>query len=119
MDYQLGTLWPAFKDALVGLIRTPPERRVPEKIEASVRATAEVLVVLDEQLNDNEYVAGAALSVGDIALGSSVYRWLELDIERPDLPALAAWHARLEARPAYQRTVRVSFVKEDPPGPEE
>lgn len=119
MDYQLGTLWPAFKDALVGLIRTPPEQRVPKKIEASVRAAAEVLFVLDAQLNDNEYVTGTSLSVGDIALGSSVYRWLELDIERPDLPALAAWHARLEARPAYRRTVMVSFVKEDPPDPEE
>jgi glutathione S-transferase len=56
--------------------------------------------------------------MGDIALGSSVYRWLELDIERPDLPALAAWHGRLEARPAYQKTVMVSFAKEDPPNSE-
>jgi len=31
MDYQLGTLFPAFKDALLGLVRTPPEQRDPEK----------------------------------------------------------------------------------------
>jgi glutathione S-transferase len=47
MDYQLGTLFPAFKDALLGLVRTAPEQRNPEKIEASARATADVIGVLD------------------------------------------------------------------------
>jgi glutathione S-transferase len=115
MDYQLGTLFPAFKDALLGLVRTPPEQRDPEKIEASARATADVLAVLDAHLEDNEYVAGSSLTMGDIALGSIVYRWLELDIERPDLPSLRTWHERLEGRTAYQKAVMVSFAKEDPP----
>jgi glutathione S-transferase len=118
MDYQLGTLFPAFKDALLGLVRTPLEQREPPKIEASVRATADVLAVLDAHLRENEYVAGASLTMGEIALGSTVYRWLELDIQRPDLPALEAWHTRLAARPAYQKTVMVSFAKEDPSGSE-
>ncbi|CAN5299696.1 hypothetical protein BH18ACT10_BH18ACT10_03900 [soil metagenome] len=30
------------------------------------------------------------------------------------MPDLQAWHARLEDRAAYQRTVMVSFEKEDP-----
>jgi glutathione S-transferase len=115
MDYQLGTLWPAFKGALLGLIRTAPEQRDPAKIEASVRATAEVLSILEAHLRDHDFVAGPSLTMGDISLGSSVYRWLELDIEGPDLPAIEAWHSRLEDRPAYQRTVMVSFVKEAPP----
>ncbi len=118
MDYQLGTFFPAFKDALLGLVRTPPEQRNPEKIQASAQATADVLDVLDSHLRNNEFVAGSSLTMGDIALGSLVYRWLELDIERPDLPSLEAWHARLEGRPAYQKTVMVSFAKEDPPGSE-
>lgn len=118
MDYQLGTFFAAFKDALIGLVRTPPEQRNPEKIRASVRATAGVLDVLDSHLKSNEFVAGSSLTMGDIALGSLAYRWLELDIERPNLTALQAWHARLEGRPAYQKTVMVSFAKEDPPGSE-
>jgi glutathione S-transferase len=115
MDYQLGTLWPAFRDALLGLIRTPPEQRDPAKIESSIRRTGEVLTLLDTHLRDHEFVAGPSLTMGDISLGSSVYRWLELDIEGPDLQAIEAWHTRLEVRPAYQRTVMVSFAKEDPP----
>ena len=115
MDFQLGTLWPAFKGTLLGLIRTAPEQRDPAKIEASVRDTAEVLTILDAHLKDHEFVAGRSLTMGDISLGSSIYRWLELDIQRPDLRAIEAWHARLEERPAYQRTVMVSFAKEGPP----
>jgi glutathione S-transferase len=115
MDYQIGTLFPAFKDALIGLIRTPEEQRDPEKIAASARATADALPVLDTHLRDNEYVAGSSLTMGDIALGSLVHRWLELDIERPDLSALQAWYGRLADRPAYQKTVMVSFAMEDPP----
>ena len=116
MDYQLGTVFPAFKGALLGLVRTPPEQRDPENIEASARAAADALAVLDAHLEDNEYVAGASLTMGDIALGSLVYRWLELDIDRPDLPSLQAWHGRLAERPAYQGTVMVSFQMESPPG---
>jgi glutathione S-transferase len=54
--------------------------------------------------------------MGDIALGSLVYRWLRLDIDRPDLPALQAWYERLADRSAYQKTVMVSFAMEEPPG---
>jgi glutathione S-transferase len=116
MDYQLGTLFPTFKDALVGLVRTAPENRDPEKIDASVRATVGVIAVLDAHLEDNVYVAGSSFTMGDVSLGSLVYRWLELDIDRPDLPALQAWHQRLADRPAYQKTVMVSFAMEDPSG---
>jgi glutathione S-transferase len=115
MDFQLGTLFPAFKDALIGLVRTDPENRDPEKIAASARATAGVIPVLEKHLEANEYVAGSSLTMGDVALGSLVYRLFELDIERPDLPALQAWHERLADRPAYQKTVMVSFAMEDPP----
>ena len=114
MDYQLGTLWPAFKDAVLDLVRTPPEQRDPAKIEASVQGTAEALAVLDAHLEGNEYVAGSSLTMGDVALGSSVYRWLNMEIERPQMPGLEAWHARLGERPAYQKTVMVSFEREDP-----
>ena len=116
MDFQLGTLFPAFKDALIGLVRTIPEKRDPEKIEGSVRATAGVIPVLDTHLEANQYVAGSSLTMGDVALGSLVYRWFELEIDRPDLPSLRAWYERLADRPAYQKTVMVSFRMEDPPG---
>ena len=114
MDYQLGTIFPAFKDAVIGLIRTPPENRDPDKIAASVRATADTLTVLDAHLEDREYVAGDSLTGGDVALGSTIYRWLTLDIARPPLPSLESWHARLEDRPPYREHVMVPYRMEGP-----
>ena len=114
MDYQLGTVFPAFKGALLGLVRTAPEDQDPDAIAASARATAETLTVLDAHLGDREFVAGSSLTVGDVALGSTVYRWLNLEIERPPMPNLEAWHDRLGGRPAYRKNVMVSFAMESP-----
>ncbi len=110
MDYQLGTLWVAFRAAFLGLVRTPPEKRDPDEIRTSLESTAEVLAVLDAHLASEDYVAGADLTVGDVALGSTVYRWLNMEIERPEMPNLEAWHDRLSTRPAYQKNVMVPFV---------
>lgn len=110
MDYQLGTLWVAFRAAFLGLVRTPPEKRDPGQIQASLESTAEVLAVLDAHLAVEDYVAGVDLTVGDIALGSTVYRWLNMEIERPRMPNLEAWHDRLSARSAYQKNVMVPFT---------
>ncbi len=114
MDYQLGTIFPTYRGALLGLVRTPPEERDPAVIEASARATADMLAVLEAHLEGYTYVAGPSLTVGDIALGPSVYRWFNLDIERPPMPNLAAWHERLGERPAYRKNVMVSFAMEEP-----
>jgi glutathione S-transferase len=114
MDYQLGTIFPAFKDAVLGLIRTAPENRDPDKIAASVRATADTLTILDAHLQDREYVAGDSLTVGDVALGSTIYRWLTLEIDRPTLPNLEAWHGRLQERPPYREHVMVPYWVESP-----
>jgi glutathione S-transferase len=110
MDFQLGTLWPAFHDGYLGLTRVPPEKRDPKAIQTSLDATAETLAILDEHLTQNEYVSGDDLTMGDIALGSTIYRWLKIDIERPNLPGLEAWHERLTTRPAYQKTVMVPYT---------
>ncbi len=110
MDYQLGTLWVAFRAAFLGLVRTPPERRDPDQIRTSLESTAEALAILDAHLASEEYVAGTDLTVGDIALGPTVYRWLNMEIERPEMPKLEAWHDRLSTRSAYQKNVMVPFT---------
>ncbi len=114
MDYQLGTVFPAFKDAVLGLIRTVPENRNPDKIAASVQATVGTLTLLDVHLQNRRYVAGDSLTVGDVALGSTIYRWLTLDIDRPSLPNLEAWHDRLQERSAYREHVMVPYRMESP-----
>jgi glutathione S-transferase len=114
MDYGLGTLFPAFRDALLGLVRTPAEERDEARIAASAQNTANVLSVLEAHLEGQEYVAGPSLTMGDVAVGPIAYRWLNLPIDRPTMPNLEAWHERLAERQAYREHVMVSFVMEDP-----
>ena len=116
MDYQLGTVFPAFKETLLGLVRNVPEYRDPERIALSVEATGNTLKILDGHLETERYVAGTALTVGDVALGPLIYRWLTLDIARPVLPNLEAWHDRLTERPAYRQYVMVPYDMERPEG---
>lgn len=110
MDYQLGTLWVAFRAAFLGLVRTPPEQRDMNQIDASLEGTAKALSLLDHHFADKEYVVGSSFTMGDVALGTTAYRWLNMEIERPEMPNLVAWHDRLSGRPAYQRSVMVPFT---------
>ncbi len=53
------------------------------------------------------YMLGDALTLADIPLGTHLYRYFNIDIERPRVPHVEAWHRRLEERPAYRQHVMV------------
>jgi glutathione S-transferase len=105
MDWQMGTLWANFRPAFVGLIRTPPKKRDEAKIARAIRKTAGNLDLLDAHLASRDYVTGLSLTMADIPLGVTAYRWFTLDIERPAMPNLEAWYERLRARGPYRATV--------------
>jgi len=91
------------------LVRTPPERQDAALIETLRTRTAARFAFLDGQLARRPYLAGDAFSLADIAAGMTLYRWYEMPIERPDLPHVDAWYARLRERPAYLKAVCVPF----------
>jgi len=105
MDWQLGTLWTDFRPAFVGLVRTPPEERDRAYIAAAIGKTAGNLALLDAHLAGRDYVTGPSLTMADIPLGVTAYRWFALDVERPAMPNLEAWYERLRARGPYRATV--------------
>ncbi len=90
-------------------VRTAPESRDPSKISALRDEASEVLALLDAHLADNEYVAGNTFTMGDIPLGCVAYRYFDVDVERPSLPHLEAWYAKLSKRPAYRKHVMRFF----------
>lgn len=104
MDWA-NTLHAALRTVFVGLVRTPPEARDAAAIEASRAETGELLAIPEAALAGRPYVAGDTLTMGDIPLGCHVQLWMRLPIERPPLPHLEAWFARLTERPAFQRVV--------------
>ena len=64
------------------------------------------MLLLDAHLAEQPYVGGDSFTMGDIPVGATAYRWLEIiGIERPELPAVRAWRDRLAARPAFRQHV--------------
>lgn len=92
-----------------GLIRTPAADRNTEAVRAAVKRAGERLAVLDAQLAGRSYILGDALTIADMPAGSLMYRYFSLPIERPRLPNVEAWYARLEKRPAYREHVMIDY----------
>ena len=111
MEWMKTTAFPYLFRVFFGLVRTAPEDRDMAAIGRNARLLGEALQILDHWLSDRPYVAGEALTMGDIPLGTMAYRYYNLDIERPAMPHLASWYQRLCDRPHYQQHVMIPFGK--------
>ncbi|HWP58784.1 MAG TPA: glutathione S-transferase family protein [Candidatus Acidoferrales bacterium] len=107
MDWQLTTLGPPMATLFWALIRTPQEKRDPTAIDQALEKSAQAWQIFDEHLAKSVFAAGEEFSYGDIPLGVWVHRWFNLPIERPSMPNLAQWYARLASRKAYQDQVMI------------
>jgi len=105
MDWATSTVAPAITPVFWGLVRTPPEKRDRKAIDDGVEKAAQAFHALEQSLDGRDYVGGKAFTMGDIPLGTFVYRWSALDIKRPKLPRVEAYYARLQQRPAYKKHV--------------
>jgi glutathione S-transferase len=73
-------------------------------IEPSLKELAQFLPILDANLADKEWVAGD-LSIADFAAASTFVYRKGAGITLDDSPHIAAWLARVEARPSWQAAV--------------
>jgi len=89
--------------------RTPEAQRDWPAIRQSIKLTADLLRILDRHLADRSFVGGDQLGMGDIPPGVQLYRYFNLEIERPSLPNIEAWYERLCSRPAYREHVMLPF----------
>jgi glutathione S-transferase len=105
MDWQLQHVAPPISALIQGVVRKMPGTTAPETIAAATAKAQEFFAVLDRQLADRNFVTGAGLTLADICVGVFAHRWFNLEIERQELPNLAAWFARLTPRPGFQAHV--------------
>lgn len=109
MAWMQTTLYRDFIDLFWGVVRSPPEKQDPDRLAALARRLARHYRILDQHLSAQPYVAGESFTMGDIPAGTTLYRYFEMDIERPALPHLEAWYARLCERPAYAAHIMRPF----------
>lgn len=102
MDWQATELNTAWRYAFMALVRESPAHRDPALIAAGVASWNRHVGLLDAHLGvHGPYAAGVDFSLADIVLGLSVNRWLMTPMQRPDVPHVAAWYARLAGRPGF------------------
>lgn len=84
-------------------MRHNPECTDPAAIARSLHDLTEAVTVIDRHVATRAFVAGATFTVADIAIGLSLHRWYSIPAERPELPAVRDYHARLCERPGFAR----------------
>jgi glutathione S-transferase len=110
MDWANSTLWPTMVPLFRALMRTPVAERDLVAVEAARQESLAELAILDAHLATTEHVGGATLTMGDIAVGCGVWRWMALPIQRPPLPHLKRWFDMLAARDAYRKVVMLPLT---------
>lgn len=110
MDWSQTALQPAFLNGVFwGYYRTPEALRNWPAIRNSLDRCADLFGLLDRTLGERPFITGDKLSLADIPAGTSLYRYFELDIQRPALPNVQAWYQRLQQRSAYRQNVMIPF----------
>ncbi|HEY4254665.1 MAG TPA: glutathione S-transferase [Roseomonas sp.] len=111
MDWSQTSLQPDFLNGVFwGFYRTPDHLRDPHAVAAKIACCAAHMRLLDRILADRPYLSGGELGLADIPAGTALYRYFGLEIDRPGVPKVEAWYARLQGLPAYRKHVMVDFT---------
>jgi len=96
-DFLIGVFW--------GLYRTPEDKRNWPAIRASLARCVLHFEKLERLLEGRTYLLGEELTLADITAGTSLYRYFELEIDRPRLPEVERWYrARCESGRRFAST---------------
>lgn len=110
MDWAQCSLQPSFINGVFWAgYRTPEDKQDKKAITESLQRCAQHFELLDQVLSTRSFLAGSEFSLADIPAGTNLYRYFELDIERPTIPNVEAWYLRLKERPAYREHVMIPF----------
>lgn len=110
MDWATSTMNPVMTPLFWGLIRTPSEKRDAAALDQLRLQMEDVMQILDTQLATRPYIAGDALTIGDIPAGCFAQRWLALPMAHGEHPHLMQWIERLAQRAGFLKHVRMELA---------
>jgi glutathione S-transferase len=110
MDWTTSSFADPFRVVFWGVLRTPAEQQNWTAIKAGIKTCDDLLSTVNAALAEQPYLSGDEIGMGDIPLGSFIYAWFEMPIERAPQPHIEAWYARLRQRPAYQKAVMTALT---------
>lgn len=111
MDWSQTALQPSFlNDVFFAFYRTPEKDRNWAVINRGVEQTAKHVQLLDRWLEGKSFLLGENLSLADITAGATLFRYFNIDVERPKVANVEGWYKRLQDRPAYREHIMVPFA---------
>jgi glutathione S-transferase len=109
MEWCQSNLYPHFIQLFWALVRTPREQQKADFIAGALGRLNDALMLVDQELSGRRFLAGDALTMGDIPAGATFYRYFKMEIERPELPNVSRWYGEIAQRPAYKDHVMIPF----------
>jgi len=107
MDWQLSAFNPVIVPLFFATIRTAPDKRDPQAIQAALDKTVKAWQMVEDHLAKNRFLGGEEFSLGDIPLGVWAYRWFNLPINRPKQPNIERWYDAIKQRKPYQTHIMI------------
>ncbi|OED36506.1 glutathione S-transferase [Chromatiales bacterium (ex Bugula neritina AB1)] len=91
------------------VVRTPRNKQNPEALAIALKKLHRQMSIADTQLGNNPFIAGNEFSIADLMFGHLLYRYYDIEIERPHFNNISRYYATLTNRPAYREHVMVSY----------
>ena len=91
------------------VVRTARALRDDKAIAAALAVLGQKFDIAETQLEQHRFLAGEKLTLADIQFGHVLYRYFDIDIQRPARPRLERYYRNLTERPAFQEHVMVSY----------
>ncbi len=102
LHYAEGMIMPPVNTIVVETILLPPERRNQGNVDRATKLLGQMLSAVDQHLAGRDYLGGE-FSGADIMTGHACTVAARLKADISDKPNVAAYIARINARPALQR----------------
>ncbi len=101
LHYAEGMIMPPINTYVVETILLPPERRNDEIAKRALKLLNRTLAATEPHMDGREFMAGE-FTIADTITGHAVVMARRLGADFANLPNLASYADRLEARPAFQ-----------------
>jgi len=108
-DWVSTTFQPAWIGVFLQVVRVAPSKRDRQAVATAVNNAAQKFAMLDSRLANVPYVGGDSFTFADILAGTALYRWETMDIDRPKLANVDAWHERLKQHDGFNTHVCSSY----------
>ena len=117
MDWAATTFAPVMSGGIfLPLVRTAAKDRNMAAVEAAAKKAGDLTAILDAELANSQFLIGPSLTIADIAVGTFLYRYYTLPVERPSRPNVEGWYKRLTGRKAYQEHAMIDWKQMLVPG---